>query len=99
MLTPSKAKRAAVATARGRRAFGRRAAAAFIGAMLLSACVPETTRLAGHDPADPAANVAPAGYSPPLAPYTSLRPAAPAPWRERNDSVAPQTKRGTGADK
>jgi len=54
--------------------------------------MPATAPLASADPADPAARVARVGYRPTIAPYTSLRPATPAPWRERNDGVAPQPK-------
>jgi len=62
-------------------------------AIALPGCMPATTAsLAGADPADPNVRVAPVGYRSTTAPYTSLRPAAPAPWRERNDSVAPQPK-------
>ncbi|GLR88395.1 hypothetical protein [Bradyrhizobium iriomotense] len=61
--------------------------------LALSGCMPATTTpLASADPADPAAKVAPARYRSTIAPYNSLRPAAPAPWRERNDSVAPRPK-------
>jgi hypothetical protein len=59
-------------------------------AMLAAGCTPATTRLAGADSADPAAGVAGVGYNSTIAPYTSMRPSAPAPWRERNDKVAPQ---------
>jgi hypothetical protein len=48
--------------------------------------------MAGADPADPAAKVARTGYRSVIAPYSSLRPAAPAPWRERNGAVTPQPK-------
>ncbi|MGY8665067.1 hypothetical protein Q3C01_22270 [Bradyrhizobium sp. UFLA05-109] len=62
-------------------------------ALALSGCMPATTApLASADPADPAAKVARVGYRSTIAPYTSLRPTMPAPWRERNDSVAPQPK-------
>lgn len=60
--------------------------------LALSGCIPVTTQLATADPADPAAKVARAGYRSTVARYTSLRPSAPAPWRERNDAVAPQPK-------
>jgi len=56
-------------------------------------CTPATTRLAGADPADPAARVAGVGYRSTIAPYTALRPSTPAPWRERNDSVTPKPRR------
>jgi hypothetical protein len=55
--------------------------------------MPATTApLASAHPADPAVKVAPVGYRSTIAPYTSLRPATPTPWRERNDSVVPQYK-------
>ena len=44
---------------------------------------------AAHDPADPAAKVPGVGYRPTIAPYSSLRPAVPMPWREQNQRVAP----------
>jgi hypothetical protein len=53
-------------------------------------CTPATTRLAGADPADPAARVAGVGYRSTIAPYTSLRPSTPKPWRGRNEPVAPR---------
>lgn len=58
----------------------------------LSGCVPTTTHMASADPADPAAKVAPIGYRSTIAPYTSLRPATPTPWRGRNEAVTPQPK-------
>lgn len=61
-------------------------------ALALAGCVPATTRVAGADPADPSAKVAPVGYRSTVAPYTSLRPATPAPWRDRNGAVTPQPK-------
>ena len=54
--------------------------------------MPATTQVAAADPADPAAKVAPVGYRSTISPYTGLRPAAPAPWRGRNDAVTPQPK-------
>jgi len=87
--------------------FGARSAAAFAAGgrhfrfgwpllaaigLALSGCMPATGLLAGADPSDPVARVARVGYRSTIAPYTSLRPAAPAPWRERNDGVAPQPK-------
>ena len=48
----------------------------------------------GTDPADPSARTAHTGYRSTIAPYTPLRPAVPAPWRERNERVAPQPKSG-----
>jgi hypothetical protein len=64
---------------------------AFAGSAL-SGCMPATTHMASADPADPAAKVAPIGYRSTIAPYTSLRPATPAPWRDRNQAVTPQPK-------
>jgi hypothetical protein len=90
MLTLSGAKSAAASAARGHFRFNWPLLAAT--ALALSGCMPATTQVAGADPADPAAKVARAGYRSTIAPYTSLRPAAPAPWRERNESVAPQPK-------
>ena len=62
-------------------------------AIAVSGCTPATVRVAGADPADPAATAARVGYRSTIAPYTSLRPSTPAPWRERNDSVAPKPRR------
>jgi hypothetical protein len=61
-------------------------------ALGLSGCIPATTQVAGADPADPTAKVARASYRSTISPYTSLRPVTPAPWRGRNDAVAPQPK-------
>ena len=63
-----------------------------LAALALSGCMPATTQLASADPADPAAKVARVGYRSTIAPYTSLRPATPAPWRNRNEAVTPQPK-------
>jgi hypothetical protein len=59
----------------------------------VTGCTPATTRVAAADPADPAARTAGVGYRSTIAPYTALRPSTPAPWRERNDSVAPKPGR------
>ncbi|WP_128923816.1 hypothetical protein [Bradyrhizobium guangxiense] len=61
-------------------------------ALVLSGCMPATTQVASTDPADPGAKVAAVGYRSTIAPYTSLRPATPAPWRNRNEAVTPQPK-------
>ena len=61
-------------------------------ALALPGCMPATTQIAAADPADPAAKAARVGYRSTIAPYTSLRPATPAPWRDRNDAVTPQPK-------
>lgn len=58
-----------------------------------SGCTPATTHMASADPADPAARVAGVSYRSTIAPYTALRPSAPAPWRERNESVTPRRRR------
>jgi hypothetical protein len=58
-----------------------------------SGCTPATTRMAGADPADPGARTAGVSYRSTIAPYTALRPSAPAPWRERNESVTPKPRR------
>jgi hypothetical protein len=63
-------------------------------AVAATGCTPATTHVAGADPADPAARVAGVGYRSTVAPYTALRPSAPAPWRERNERVTPQPKNG-----
>lgn len=86
------AKRAAV-RARGRRAVHGRIVAALTAVTCLSGCSPITAPLAGDDPADPAAKVAAVGYRSTVAPYTSLRPVTPTPWRERNGGDAPPTDR------
>ena len=58
----------------------------------LAGCMPATAPLAGADPADAAAKVAPTGYRSTIAPYTSLRPAEPGPWLDQNRRVAPAPK-------
>ncbi|WP_375310802.1 hypothetical protein WHZ77_27305 [Bradyrhizobium sp. A5] len=90
MLTLLGAEFAAASTARGRHFLSCCLLAS--AALALTGCMPATTYVAGADPADPAAKVAAAGYRSTIAPYTGLRPAAPAPWRDRNDAVAPQPK-------
>ena len=91
MLTLVGAKSAAASSARGRYTLFNRTLLAAV-ALALSGCMPATTQMAVADPADPAAKVAPVGYRSTIAPYTSLRPATLAPWRARNDAVAPQPK-------
>src|SRR5258708_36175643 len=61
-------------------------------ALTLGACMPTTVPLAGADPAHPGAKVAGVGYRSTIAPYTSLRAAAPSSWREHNDRVRPGPK-------
>ncbi|AMA56159.1 hypothetical protein [Bradyrhizobium sp. CCGE-LA001] len=91
MTTLSPAKFAAASAARGRHFPFNWPLLAF-AALALSGCMPATTQVASADPADPAAKVAPVGYRSTIAPYSSLRPATPAPWRDRNDDVAPRPK-------
>ncbi|TQF39251.1 hypothetical protein UNPF46_13920 [Bradyrhizobium sp. UNPF46] len=91
MLTLSGAKFAAASAVRGRHCpFYWPLLGAL--ALALSGCVPATTQVAAADPADAAAKVAPVGYRSTIAPYSSLRPATPAPWRGRNDAVTPPSK-------
>jgi len=87
---------AAVGRAGGRHSIFKSAMRATLVAVTIAAagCTPAATRVAGADPANPAARVAGVGYRSTIAPYTVLRPSTPAPWRERNDSVAPQPKTG-----
>jgi hypothetical protein len=91
MLTLSGGKSAAASAVGGRQCRFNWLLLAFV-ALALSGCTPATTRVASADPADPAAKVAHIGYRSTIAPYTSLRPATPAPWRGRNDAVTPQPK-------
>ncbi|MFZ2157139.1 MAG: hypothetical protein WAV72_13605 [Bradyrhizobium sp.] len=67
-------------------------AALAVTASLLAGCMPRPIPLAGADPADAGAKVAGVGYRSTIAPYTSLRPIAPSPWREQNDRAAPVPK-------
>lgn len=46
--------------------------------------------LVGPDPADPGVKVRGVSYRSTVAPYTSLRPAAPSAWKEQNRGVAPK---------
>ena len=92
MSSQSGAKSAAVDTARGRHSIFHLPMRGIAIGLVVGAvgCTPATTRIAGADPADPAAKTAGVGYRSTIAPYTALRPSTPAPWRERNDSVAPK---------
>lgn len=47
----------------------------------------------GADAANPDARVLPTAYRPVLGTYSSQRPVEPAPWRERNERVAPAPKK------
>lgn len=62
-------------------------------ALAATGCTPATARMAGADPADPAARTAGVGYRSTIAPYTRLRPSTPESWRQRNDNVTPKPKR------
>jgi hypothetical protein len=62
-----------------------------VTALALGGCMPTTVPLAGADPADSGARVAGVGYRSTIAPYTRLRPTAPASWREQNERVAPKS--------
>lgn len=90
------AKLAAVRSVAGRTIGIRKAAlaATIAGTLALGGCLPTTTPLAGADPADPSARVAAVGYRSTVAPYTTLRPVAPSPWKEQNDRAAPAPKSG-----
>jgi hypothetical protein len=69
-------------------------AAVVLSALALAGCQPATVPVVATDPADPSAPVRGVHYRSTTAPYTSMRPAIPAPWRERNDTDAPQGKGG-----
>lgn len=70
-------------------------AALFVTVVLLQGCVtPSDTRLAVADPSDAAARVPGTNYRAVTRGYQSRRPVEPAPWRERNDSVAPAPNPG-----
>jgi hypothetical protein len=57
-------------------------ATAFVG------CAQPILPLANADPADARAPVPPVSYRSATASYKSMRPSAPGPWRQQNDSVA-----------
>lgn len=62
-------------------------------ALLTAACTTLPARpIAGLDPADPEAPVAPVRAGNALGTYVSQRPVGPAPWREQNERVAPKAK-------
>lgn len=83
------AKRAAVHAAACR--FGRGHfhiwAAVALSALSLGGCLPTAPPLAGPDPADPDAKVAATTYRSTTAPYTAMRPTAPAAWGGRNGNA------------
>ncbi len=61
-------------------------------ALLTAACIRLPQPVAGYDPADPDAPARPIHYRSTLGAYESARPVDPAPWRERNERVAPKQK-------
>jgi hypothetical protein len=69
---------------------------AVIAATTLASCQPATLPIAAADPADPAVPVRGVTYHATTAPYASLRPSAPASWRNPNESVSPAPN-GDGA--
>ena len=63
--------------------------------LLMQGCAPIPPRpFQGTDAADPEVRVRATAYRPVLGTYTSQRPVEPAPWRERNERVAPAPKSG-----
>jgi hypothetical protein len=92
MFSPSRAKHVRAYPVRG----GLRLISAVLltpaAVIALAGCQPTTISLAGADPADPSARIAPIHDRSTTSPYVSLRPAAPDPWRERNDDVAPRAR-------
>lgn len=59
----------------------------------LAGCMADSRPVVGAaDPADPSAGRGGVFYRSTIAPYTSMRPTMPAPWRERNEGVTPPTK-------
>jgi hypothetical protein len=59
----------------------------------LAACLAmPSERLAAAEPSNPKERVPAARYRPVLGGYMSQRPVEPAPWRERNESVAPKPR-------
>lgn len=63
-------------------------------ALLTQGCAPiPQLPFDGAKASDPGVRVPPAGYRSVLGNYSSQRPVEPAPWRERNDRVAPTQKK------
>ena len=60
--------------------------------LLVAACKPLSTPLAGGDPSDPSVPVPPVRYQSSLGAYGPQRPVNPAPWRQQNEQVAPKGK-------
>ncbi len=61
-------------------------------ALLGAACTPHSYPIAGPDPADPSARVAPVRYQSALGPYVSQRPVGPGDWLEQNQRVTPKSQ-------
>jgi hypothetical protein len=56
-------------------------------------CAPvPTSPFAGASPADPVAPIKRTGYRSTIEPYARQRPVEPAPWREQNERVVPQSQ-------
>jgi len=71
------------------------AVATSLAASLLGACsTPPPSPVAGRDPSDPSAPVAPARYSAVTDGMADYRPVEPKPWLERNKAVTPQPMEG-----
>jgi len=65
-------------------------AVAILAAAPLAGCVTDGRPVVvADDPASPSAGRSNVGYRSTIAPYESLRPSTPLPWRERNDGVTP----------
>jgi hypothetical protein len=63
-------------------------------ALLTQGCAPIPPRpFVGAEASDPDTRVPPVAYRPALGSYSSQRPVEPAPWRERNERVAPTQKK------
>lgn len=64
------------------------------GALLAQGCAPIPPQpFAGAEVSNPDIRVPATAYRPVLGTYSSQRPVEPAPWRERNDRVAPAPKK------
>ena len=87
------AKRAAVHAAAAALHFHRLKLSALAAvAGILAGCAQPAMPLRAADPADSRTPVPPVSYRPATASYRPMRPSAPMPWRQQNDSVAPQPK-------
>lgn len=63
-------------------------------ALLTQGCAPIPSQpFVGAEASNPDVRVPPAPYRPVLGTYSRQRPVEPAPWRERNDRVAPTPKK------